>query len=298
MAENKNTGKKPGRPKKTPVAEEVKEEDVFFDVPEEDQTANTAEKAETGKENILSVNADDVTGIRYDGSEVPLTEVAPELAGKSIEVHTETSKKAEPTFTMADVQKMVADAVAKAVANVQPQTPVTPQIIQVANDSEMVHFLWEAPVADDNVVFFGEGGIFGQIVGKSGSFYVPHRDLSRVLTDVNRVFMARRWLIVVSGLSDDEREALGVNYKDGEILDKRVFARMAEYSDEMLSLYPKLCEGHKKMVAQTYAEEYALGNPNITREIVVKLNEMSKTPKNQRGDFISIIEEMNARDAQ
>ena len=106
MAENKNTGKKPGRPKKTPVAEEVKKEDVFFDVPEEDQTSNTAEKAETGKENILSVNADDVTGIRYDGSEVPLTEVAPELAGETVEVHTETNKKAEPTFTMADVQKM------------------------------------------------------------------------------------------------------------------------------------------------------------------------------------------------
>ena len=108
MAENKNTGKKPGRPKKTPVAEEVKEEDVFFDVPEEDQTSNTAEKAETGKENILSVNADDVTGIRYDGSEVPLTEVAPELAGETVEVHTETSNQAEPTFTMADGCKCTA----------------------------------------------------------------------------------------------------------------------------------------------------------------------------------------------
>lgn len=298
MAENKTTGKKPGRPKKTPVAEEAKEEDVFFDVPEEDYTANTAEKADADKENVLSVNADDVTGIRYDGSEVSLTEVAPELAGETVEVHTETSNQAEPTFTMADVQKMVAEAVAKATANIQAAPAVVPQIVQVANDTEMVQFLWQAEVAEDNTVFFGEGGLYGQVTGKTGSFYVPKKDLSRVLTELNRLFLKKRWLIIVSGLTDEEREVLGVDYKDGELLDKQAFAKMVELGDKMLEIYPNLCEGHKKMVAQRYAEAYQNGSPYVTRSVVVQLNELSKTVKNPKGDFSFIIEEMNARDAQ
>mgnify|MGYP007002656404 FL=1 len=304
MAESKNTGKKPGRPKKTPVVEEAKEEVVFFDVPEE-QTVNTAEKAELAEENVLTVNADDVTGISYDGSETPLTELASELKGEEVEVPEKTivheepeTPQAEPTFTMADVQKMVAEAVAKATAEIQAKTTTVPQIVQVANDTEMVQFLWQAEVSADNTIAFGEGGIYGQITGKTGSFYVPKRDLSRVLSELNRYFLKKRWLIVVSGLNEEEREALGVNYKEGEILDKKAFAKMVELGDQMLEIYPNLCGGHKKMVAQRYADAYHEGSPYVTRDIVVKLNEMSKTAKNQKGDFIAIIEEMNARDAQ
>ena len=57
MAESKNTGKKPGRPKKTPAVEETKEEVVFFDVPEE-QTVNTTEKAEPTEENVRRIVKD------------------------------------------------------------------------------------------------------------------------------------------------------------------------------------------------------------------------------------------------
>lgn len=42
--------------------------------------------------------------------------------------------------------------------------------MQVSTSTEQVHFLWMAPVADDNVVQFGDGGMYGNIVGKTGSF--------------------------------------------------------------------------------------------------------------------------------
>ena len=298
MAESKNTGKKPGRPKKTPVAEEVKEEVAFFDVPEEGQTTNTAEKAASGKDNVLTVNAEDVVGIGHDGSETPLTTLDPTLKGETVEVPKKAPIAAEPTFTMADVQKMIAEAVAKAAADFQAKPAVVPQIVQVSSDTEMVQFLWQAEVAEDNTVFFGEGGLYGQVTGKTGSFYVPKKDLSRVLTELNRYFLKKRWLIIVSGLTDEEREVLGVDYKDGELLDKQAFAKMVELGDKMLEIYPNLCEGHKKMVAQRYAEAYQSGSPYVTRNIVVQLNELSKTAKNPKGDFVSIIEEINARDAQ
>ena len=72
-----------------------------------------------------------------------------------------------------------------------------------------------APVADDNVAQFGDGGMYGNIVGKTGSFYVPKPDLSRILTEMNRRFMAQRWLLMVSGLTDEERMIYHCDYRKG-----------------------------------------------------------------------------------
>ena len=180
----------------------------------------------------------------------------------------------------------------------QMESLAKPQVVQVMADTEKVHFLWQAEVSDSNVVHFGDGGMYGRIVGKTGSFYVPKSDLSRVLTEVNRLYLKRRWLIIVSGLDDEERVALGVDYKEGELLDKRAFAKMVDLGDEILEIYPALCEGHKKMVAQRYAEAFHKNNPNVTRERVLALNAMSKEAGSEKGDFTPIIEMMNQRDAE
>lgn len=203
-------------------------------------------------------------------------------------------------YTAEQVQQMMKEAAAAAVAealkNIHQQT--APQIVQVSTSAEQVHFLWMAPVADDNVVQFGDGGMYGNIVGKTGSFYVPKPDLSRILTEMNRRFMAQRWLLVVSGLTDEEREALGVDYKPGEVLDKRAFAKLVELGDELLNIYPALCDGHKVMAAQMYADAYRQGSRYVTRERTVKLNALSKRKGHEKGDFITIIEDMNEKDAK
>lgn len=285
--------------------EEKKTQD-FGELGEFEEAATSTSAAPEGYE----VAAEDVTAVGYDGSETPLVDVEPALKGEAVTVPSEaiipadeapvvSEKTEKKTYYEDDVQKMIADAVSAAVAKAMAgmQQPA-PQIVQVMGDSEKVHFLWQAEVADDNVVLFGEHGMYGQIVGKTGSFYVPKNDLSRVLTDLTRVFLKKRWLIAVSGLNDEEREALGCDYCEGELLDKKAFAKMVEIGDEMLDIYPRLCEGHKKMVAARYAEAFAKNSPYVTRERVVKLNEMSKTKENPRGDFVSIIEQMNEREAQ
>lgn len=203
-------------------------------------------------------------------------------------------------YTAEQVQQMMKEAAAAAVAEALKNIPqqTAPQIVQVSTSAEQVHFLWMAPVADDNVVQFGDGGMYGNIVGKTGSFYVPKPDLSRILTEMNRRFMAQRWLLVVSGLTDEEREALGVDYKPGEVLDKRAFAKLVELGDELLNIYPALCEGHKVMAAQMYADAYRQGSRYVTRERTVKLNALSKRKGHEKGDFIAIIEDMNEKDAK
>ena len=200
----------------------------------------------------------------------------------------------ERVFTEADVQRMVAEAVAKAMAGVQAQQ--APQIVQVAADVERVQFLYMAEVADDNVYEIGPGGMYGRIVGKTGSFTVPKTDLSRVMDSMFRLFLEKRWIIVVSGLSDEEREAYGVDYREGEVLDKRAFTRMVELGDKMLEIYPQLCKGHREMVAKRFFEAYMSGNPAIRRDVVVELNSASRRIDGGDGAFAKIIEAMNEAD--
>lgn len=259
MAET--TAKKPGRKPKT-------------------QTTKTAEKAKEAE--VKEVKAEETAHAVAENVEknaAPVKEEAPQAA---------------PTFTEEQVQAMIAAAVAKATAEaVKAQAP---QIVQVTADTEKVHFLWQAEVSDENVFEVGPNGMYGRIIGKTGSFFVPKSDLSRVMDAMFRLLLQKRWIIAVDGLTDDEREAYGVAYKEGEILDKKGFARMVELGAGMLEIYPKLCPGHREMVAKRYHEAYLNRSNYVTRDIVVELNRMSKQYGSKDGDFTDIIEAMNASD--
>lgn len=169
-----------------------------------------------------------------------------------------------------------------------------PQVIQVSADSPNVHLMWQAEVADDNVVAFGDGGRYGTIKGKRGEFFMRKTDFSTIIDESVRFYLANRWLIVLDGLTQEEREVYGVDYKDGEYLDKKAFSKLIEIGSDILNIYPNLCEGNKKMVSQRYADAFNNGKP-IDRDVVEKLNEMSKTPQNPRGDFVQIVEAFNRK---
>lgn len=182
-----------------------------------------------------------------------------------------------------------------------------PQIIQVANDSEKVYVRFQAECADDNVVSFGPGGLYGQITGRTGEVIVPKSEWSRFATDTVQRMIKKRELIVLSGFTDEEREAYGINYKDGEVLDKRAFAKLLDMGRELVAIYPALCPAHKEMIARRFITGYQQGHPAAhDRDLVVALNELSKEDykdmdkrdPRRRGLFSVIIDAMNAKDAE
>lgn len=174
----------------------------------------------------------------------------------------------------------------------------TPQVVQVAADVEKVRFLWMAEVADDNVQNFGQGGMYARIEGKRGEFIMPKTELSRILDSMTRSCLDRRWLIVVSGLNEEEREALGVDYKEGELLDKQAFAKLVELEDKILDIYPDLCTGHKEMVAKRYYEAWCQRNPHVRRDVVLRLKQMTQEAGMKENAFADILSEMNEADAK
>lgn len=228
---------------------------------------------------------------KVEATEVKTTKAPKKESVKTVTVNAEDFVKAETVKVDPEVEALKAQIEAlKAEINAAKTAPA--QIVVTAPDSgERVHLLWQAEVADDNVIEFGDGGMYGRIVGKTGSIYVPKNDLSRILDAANRLYLDRRWLIVVSGLTDDEREALGVAYKDGEILDKKAFQKLLELDqDELLEIYPELCESHKEMIAKRFYEAYASGKA-VKRDIVVALNNIAPVEA-----FKAIINGMNEAD--
>ena len=182
-----------------------------------------------------------------------------------------------------------------------------PQVVQVMADTERVTMRFQAEVSDDNVAVFGPDGMYGQVTGKTGIVTVPKAEWSRFYNESVRNMIARRWLIVLSGMDEQEREMYGCAYKDGEILDEMAFHKLLDMGRELIAVFPALCEEHQSMIARRFIDAWVKGDHRANdRDLVVALNEMSKeTYRNaengdprRKGLFWPIIEGMNAKDAE
>ena len=203
-----------------------------------------------------------------------------------------TAKAKAETDEVAQL-KAANEQLTKALADMQEQIKAlqtqAPQVITYSPDTERVQFQWEAPVSDETQVDFGTNGMYGRIVGKTGSFSVPKDELSRLLTAEVRMYLDKRWLIVVSGLDEQEREALGVDYKEGEVLDRKMFMKMVDMGERILEIYPNLCQEHKNIVGRFFYETWLKDPKRLQRDVVVKLYKVDKNIA-----FQKIIEGMNA----
>lgn len=169
-----------------------------------------------------------------------------------------------------------------------------PQVIQMAMDTEMIEFLWLAPVANDNELLIADG-LYGKITGKIGNFAVPKRELSRVLDSATRRYLENRWMIVLSGLTDEERRMYGVDYKPGETLTRDIFMRLTDMGADIIPIYKELCDASKEVVAILYYEAWLdpAQKHKIDRNTIVALNKISSN-----AGWKTIIEEMNRAEAE
>lgn len=180
-----------------------------------------------------------------------------------------------------------------------------PQIVQISAESEKVIMRWQAEVADDNIEVFGPNGRYGQVTGKTGTVIVPKHEWSIFYNDVIRRRIASRWLIVLSGLDDQEREIYGCAYKEGELLDEKAFSKLLDMGHELIDIFPKLCDAHQEMISRRFIDAWDKGDSRVKdRALVVALNEISKSSYKKsdgkgvaKGLFYPIIEGLNMEDA-
>ena len=224
-------------------------------------------------------------------------------AAKAIETDKPVMKEGETapaiTFTEEQVRQMIADAVEKYAAENKP-APVSSNM----NDGA-VTMIFQAEVNDANEIQLGPNGKFGMITGKHATITIPKRDfIGEFRTTYIQYLLRTRNLIVVDGLTDDERRIYGLEYQQGEYLEPAVYERLIEMGDKVVDIFPKLHKTWREMVATKFIEAYENKTLKCSREALIELNRISKkdyadAPKEdirRKGAFYSIIHAMNAAD--
>lgn len=193
---------------------------------------------------------------------------------KETEVKAETPKvKDDESYTKEEVQDLIAKAVAEALAKAQAN------VVQVSTEKPLVKMLFIDDCSDDNKITFGANGKFGTITGPIGYINVPKDDWLGEFRDVQQQMLLRdRKLIVLDGLTDEERVMHGLDYKPGEYLDERMFRNLFDHMEELPEIFAKLCPSVRAVVAARLQNGYDTNDPRVMRNraVLVKLNKISK----------------------
>lgn len=101
-----------------------------------------------------------------------------------------------------------------------------------------------------------------------------------------------RRLIVVDGLTDEERERYGVNYEDGELVSKDIYYKLLDLdADKVVDIFKKACFRHKQLIATLYADAYNAHDNRIKQSLIQELQKASKAVDNA-GMFTAILKDM------
>lgn len=183
----------------------------------------------------------------------------------------------EKKFTKDEVNEMIAEAVAKAVADALANTK--PNVVQVSTEKQLVKMLFIDDCSDDNVLGFGANAKFGTITGPIGYINVPKDAwLGEFRDNQQQMLLRERKLIVLDGLTDEERVMHGLDYKQGEVIDEKMFRNLFDHMEELPEIFKKLCPSVRAIVAARLQNGYDANDPRImgNRDIIVKLNKISK----------------------
>lgn len=226
----------------------------------------TAENMEKETQTV-EVPAEDVTAVKEDGTETPLTEVIPELKGQTVE---------------AEIPK-------------EPEAETPPVVYQVVAPKEpMVKILYLDSCIPTNQIPIGGGRV---ITGTNKIFSVTLTEFEGTFqTPLIMQLLKLRKFIVLDGLTDEQRQQYGVDYAKGEILkNESMFGYMLDCpASQAAEIFKALCPSHREMVAARVHEAYERGDNRLSRERIEALNDISKADfEDGRGAFTDILKAMN-----
>lgn len=201
-----------------------------------------------------------------------------------------TKASAPQTFTESEVNKLLEEAAKKAVEAYIASHPATPVVQVTTKNEDMVTLLYMGNVANGSTVHLGDK--LGDIMGRGGTRTVSKTVFFENMTPnvLNR--LKDRRLIVVDGLTDEERERYGVNYESGELAGKDVYFKLLDYdADKVVDIFSKACFRHKQLIASLYADAYNAHDNRINQLLIERLQTASKAV-DKDGMFTAILKDM------
>lgn len=177
----------------------------------------------------------------------------------------------------------------------EAQAQPAPQVNMVVEQkAPPVKILYIDSAIPNNEVKIGHGrSIFG-----SGKIFAVQREQfeGEFMTNTIMDLMAKRKLIVLSGLTDEERKLYGCYYREGEVLKgEGMFDFFFSLSTaEAAEKYEALCPEHRRFVATRFIDAWEKGDNRITRDKVEALNKISKE-NDPDGLFTPIVRDLNEK---
>lgn len=166
----------------------------------------------------------------------------------------------------------------------------TPSVV-LAKPEEMVKVTYISNVSPTNILDLGD---FGQMTGVGWVIEVPRKDFGgKFMTPFVQKLIAKRRLIVLDGLNEEERIRYNVAYKPGEVMDVQMFDKLIGMDVEKLTnIFKNLCAEHQQFVATRFITTYERGDNRIGRDVIEPLQALSKE-NYPNGLFNPILEKMN-----
>ena len=200
-----------------------------------------------------------------------IEEKTQEQAVPAPETETDGEKDASRLFSAQEVQEMIAKAVAEAMAKAQGQ----PQTVKAVIPEDMVTVLYLDEVSPNSTLSL-EG--YGTMRPQS-YIEIPKKEFGNKFMGISlvRKLIERRHLIVMDGLTQEERERWGCDYREGELLDERTFDKMLDYpTPQLAEIFEKLCPEHQKFVACRMITAKERNDNRISVEKAKRINDLSK----------------------
>ena len=180
----------------------------------------------------------------------------------------ENTKK--ETFSKAEVQKMIAEAVAKALASAREGS-----VIQVRPE-QYVTVTYVGPMAP-KTAFYLEG--MGKINRSGGTLQIPTEKFLQGIDYRLEKMLEKRKLIELSGLTEEETDSYSVRYRKGEDLTDQVYRSLPRLpAQELISIFRDLCDWHRRAFANAIESDYfERGRTDIDVKTLRELNRISRT---------------------
>ena len=173
-------------------------------------------------------------------------------------------------FSKAEVQKMISEAVAKALASAREGN-----VIQVRPE-QYVTVTYVGPMAP-KTTFYLEG--MGKINHSGGTLQIPKEKFLQSIDYRVEKMLEKRKLIVLSGLTEEEMDRYGVRYREGEYMTDRVYRSLLSLpSAELIAIFRDLCDWHRRAFANTIESAYfESGQTGIDVKTLKELNRLSRS---------------------
>lgn len=157
--------------------------------------------------------------------------------------------------------------------------------------SDLVTVLFMAEVSPKNVLEIpGYGAL-----SPNSYLDVPKKEFGgKFMSPLVRKLIDRRHLIIMDGLTKDERVRWNCDYKEGEVLSEKAFDHLLDIDlDKLKQIFPMLCEEHQRFVCRRFITAKEHGDNRVSLAKAQAINEMSKV-NDENGMLWPVIEAFKA----